>query len=453
MQTLFPEFIQSMRALLGAETDAFVRAMEGPPALALRVHRCAEAALPFIEGAVPWADGGFYLRDGARPGASLAHWAGAFYLQEASAMLPAAVLSARPGERVLDLCAAPGGKASQMALAMGGEGALVANEIDPARARVLAGNLERLGVCNAVVTCETPARLAARWPGAFDAVLVDAPCSGEGMFRRDADTRAQWNPAAPAGCQKRQTEILDAAARLVRPGGRLVYSTCTFNALENEQSVRGFLARHADFSPWEFVAPGLGASEGGMLRVWPQRVRGDGQFVARLRRAGEAEALWENAPQRGAARARRGEKAEGAQDARNLLEQLCATAVRALPEPLSRARMRFVGGRLFAAPAAAPDTDGLRVIWPGTALLRAEKNRVEPEHALAMALAPRQALRVAPLGEDEARAFLAGESLHRAGEPGWTLVACAGLPLGWGKQADGALKNHLPKGLRKALRA
>ena len=186
-----------------------------------------------------------------------------------------------------------------------------------------------------------------------------------------------------------------------------------------------------------------------MLRVWPQRVRGDGQFVARLRRAGEAEALWENAPQLGAARARRGEKAEGAQDARNLLEQICATAVRALPEPLSRARMHFVGGRLFAAPAAAPDTDGLRVIWPGTALLRAEKNRVEPEHALAMALAPRQALRVAPLGEDEARAFLAGESLHRAGEPGWTLVACAGLPLGWGKQADGALKTTCPRACAK----
>lgn len=484
MPNLSPEFIEVMRALLGPETDAFLRALDAPAALALRVHRRGEAAMPFIAGAVPWAEGGFYLRPETRPGTSIAHWAGAFYLQEASAMLPAAVLAARPGERVLDLCAAPGGKASQIARAMDGEGALVANEVDPARARVLAGNLERLGVCNAVVTCEKPDRLAAKWSGFFDAVLVDAPCSGEGMFRRDLDARKQWSAAAPAGCQKRQADILDAAARLVRPGGRLVYSTCTFNALENEESVRDFLCRHPDFSLWDFEMPGLGASEGGMLRIWPQRVRGDGQFAARLRRAGGE---MEDTPiriaerERGAqlttpctarfaedswkkgARARRGARcpqagkgeraATGAEDGRALVEALHDTVLRSLPPAVLRARMRLLGDRLFAVPALAPDMDGLRVVSPGTALLRVGKNRVEPEHALAMALCPEQALRAAALDEAEARAFLAGEVLPRAGEAGWALATYDGLALGWGKQADGTLKNHLPKGLRKTLRA
>ena len=561
MPELKTAFIANMRALLGEEAGAFFRALEEAPSLALRPHRGMEAASPFIEGAVPWAEGGFYLRPGARPGASVAHWAGAFYLQEASAMLPAAALKAGPGERVLDLCAAPGGKSSQIALAMGGEGALVANEVDAARARVLAANLERLGVTNAVVLNETPARLAARWPGYFDAVLVDAPCSGEGMFRRDPQSREAWTDAAPRGCRKRQGEILDAAAKLVRPGGRLLYSTCTFNGEENEGSVADFLRAHADFFPEEFALPGLGASRGGMLRIWPHRARGDGQFAALLRRAGEdggdGPETWAGAadaagrphargdgeermrdgadsssgrpfargdgPERALAGAdavagevstrgngadedagrafARGNGAEQAQagaslaagevsaradgsgdlssahpaasidrwldalpkarlarragkavpDVAALLAELGKCAVAALPVSPQSARLRLEGRRLIAAPLEAPELDGLRVISPGLALLRAETGRVEPEHALSMALLPGMARREAALTEKEALAFIAGEALPREGEAGWTLVTHAGLPLGWGKQAGGMLKNHVPKGLRARL--
>ena len=543
MPELKTAFIANMRALLGEEAGAFFRALEEAPSLALRPHRGMEAASPFIEGAVPWAEGGFYLRPGARPGASVAHWAGAFYLQEASAMLPAAALKARPGERVLDLCAAPGGKASQIALTMGGEGVLVANEVDAARARVLAANLERLGVTNAVVLNETPARLAARWPGYFDAVLVDAPCSGEGMFRRDPQSREAWTDAAPRGCRKRQGEILDAAAKLVRPGGRLLYSTCTFNGEENEGSVADFLRAHADFAPEEFALPGLGASRGGMLRIWPHRARGDGQFAALLRRAGEdggdGPETWAGAadaagrphargdgPERalagadavagevstrgdgagedagrafargnGEERTRDGADAtagevfmrrDGADgsgdlssahpaasigmwldalpktrparregkavpDVAALLAELGRCAVSALPVSPRGARLRLEGRRLIAAPLEAPELDGLRVISPGLALLRAETGRVEPEHALSMALLPGMARREAALTEKEALAFIAGEALPREGEAGWTLVTHAGLPLGWGKQAGGMLKNHVPKGLRARL--
>ena len=543
MPELKTAFIANMRALLGEEAGAFFRALEEAPSLALRPHRGMEAASPFVEGAVPWAEGGFYLRPGARPGASVAHWAGAFYLQEASAMLPAAALKATPGERVLDLCAAPGGKASQIALAMGGEGVLVANEVDAARARVLAANLERLGVTNAVVLNETPARLAARWPGYFDAVLVDAPCSGEGMFRRDPQSREAWTDAAPRGCRKRQGEILDAAAKLVRPGGRLLYSTCTFNGEENEGSVADFLRAHADFFPEEFALPGLGASRGGMLRIWPHRARGDGQFAALLRRAGEdggdGPETWDGAadaagrphargdgPERALAGAdavagevfmrgdgadedagrafARGDGEERTRDGADatagevfmrrdgvdgsgdlssahpaasidrwldalpktrparragkavpdvtaLLAELGKCAVSALPVSPRSARLHLEGRRLIAAPLDAPELDGLRVISPGLALLRAETGRVEPEHALAMALLPGMARREAALTEKEALAFIAGEALPREGEAGWTLVTHAGLPLGWGKQAGGMLKNHVPKGLRARL--
>ena len=286
------EFLDQMRALLGEETAPFFAALDEPHVTSLRLNTAregaAQAAEPFTEGIVPWCPEGRYLKTGARPGLSPLHAAGAYYIQEASAMAPAMVLAPRPGERVLDLCAAPGGKSSQLALALRGEGVLVSNEPEPARAKALSGNLERLGVVNAVVTNALPEQLSARWEGFFDRVLVDAPCSGEGMFRRDPDARAQWNPASPAGCAARQAGILDHAARMLKEGGRLVYSTCTFNVLENERTIEDFLERHAEFAPEEFSLPGIGASRDGCLRLFPHRLRGEGHFVACLRKAGEA---------------------------------------------------------------------------------------------------------------------------------------------------------------------
>ena len=434
------EFVQNIEEMLGCEAPAFFASLEQPPTLALRINPARENALTaaeaFIDGPVPWARDGYYLRAGARPGAGIAHAAGAFYLQEASAMVSAAILDAQPGERVLDLCAAPGGKTTQIAAALAGEGLLISNEPEPARAKVLAANLERMGVRNAAVTNAYPDALAARWPEYFDALLCDAPCSGEGMFRREPDSRAEWRSASPAGCAKRQAEILDRAAELLRPGGRLVYSTCTFNKSENEDTIAAFLSRHPEFAPEDFELPGVGASVGGCIRIWPHRQRGDGHFAAKLRKAGSAK--------RREAPAFRIDRECAA-----LLDQL-EREVCALPMEL-KARVVRLGDYLYAIPAECPDTKGLKLASAGLCLLRIGRNYIEPAHALAMALDAALPLQKMELDDQQARRYLAGEALDCEKLKGWTWICWHGLPLGWGKASGGQMKNHLPKGLRLSL--
>lgn len=435
----FPEqFISNMQKMLGDDAPAFFAAMNASPALALRINplrgeSARAAAEPFIDGSVPWAEYGRYLRAGARPGAGIAHAAGAFYIQEASAMISTEILKPQPHEAILDLCAAPGGKATQIAAALRGTGILAANEPEPARAKVLCANLERMGAGDAVVTNAYPDALARCWAGFFDAVQCDAPCSGEGMFRRDPDSRAQWSPGSPAGCAKRQAEILDRAAELVRPGGRIVYSTCTFNRAENEDTIQAFLIRHPDFSTEDFHLDGIGDSENGMLRAWPHIVRGDGHFACRLRRAGNA--MRNRAP------------AEIARADRALIDQLFEIC---RPDLTDRKIVR-AGDYLFACPAALPEAKGMRIVSRGLCLLRIGKNYIEPAHALAMAIDPHAAARCMHLTDAQAVRYLSGEAIEAETENGWTLALWHDMPLGWGKVSGGMLKNHLPKGLRLRL--
>ena len=434
------EFVRAIEEMLGCEAPAFFASLDEPPTLALRLNPFRKdapaVAEEFTDGPVPWAKDGRYLREGARPGAGIAHAAGAFYLQEASAMVSAAILDARPGERVLDLCAAPGGKSTQIASALGGEGLLISNEPEPARAKVLAANLERMGVRNAAVTNAYPDALTARWPEFFDALLCDAPCSGEGMFRREPDARAEWKSASPVGCAKRQAEILDRAAELVRPGGRLVYSTCTFNRNENEETIAAFLARHPEFAPEDFSLPGVGASINGCIRIWPHRQRGDGHFAARLRKAGSG-------------KRREAPMFRIDRECAALLGQL-EKEVCALPDELKTRVMRL-GDYLYAIPAECPDTKGLKLASAGTCLLRIGKNYIEPAHALAMALDVSLVRQKLELDDQQARRYLAGEALDCEGFKGWTWICWHGMPLGWGKASNGQMKNHLPKGLRLSL--
>ena len=250
-------FTDRMHRLLGAEYPAFLASYDKPRRPALRVNPLrldgipdgVRALLPFLAERVPFtADGWYYPDDPAlRPGRHPYHEAGLYYIQEASAMIPAALCPPRPGERVLDLCAAPGGKATQLAGALRGQGLLVANEIHPGRAAVLSGNIERMGIPNALVLNMEPQALAERFPGFFDRIVVDAPCSGEGMFRKEPQAVQMWSPENIALCAARQAEILRAAARMLAPGGTIVYSTCTFAPEEDEGSVLTFLREHPDF--------------------------------------------------------------------------------------------------------------------------------------------------------------------------------------------------------------
>ena len=432
------EFLNGMRALLGEELGAFERALDEPPALAMRVNPLRGDMLPlaeeFVDGRVPWAEDGWYLLAGARPGQSLQHELGAFYLQEASAMVSAAVLDAQPGEKVLDLCAAPGGKSSQIAFAMRGDGLLVSNEPVPGRAKILAENLERLGVVNAVATCAYPNRLAEKWPDFFDAVLVDAPCSGEGMFRREPAARNEWNPKSPEGCARRQAEILDEAARLLRPGGRLVYSTCTFNRDENEGSIEGFLQRHPDFETREFQLPGIGTSQGGMLRVWPHRVRGDGHFVAKLIKTGEPPAAKPEKAKAPRKKADRPTRTVSEESPEQLLARL-ETQICGIPECLRGGRLIRQGDYVHMLPAGTPDLDGVRTAKPGLCLMRVGRSHVQPMPALARAMDARP-LRTADVSEEEARRILSGERIPlQTGESGWHLVRWRGLPVAFLKGA------------------
>ncbi len=429
-------FLRQMALQLGDRYPDFTEAMSQPARRGLRLNaskplpEAVVTGLDGLGGPIPWAENAFFLDASSRLGATALHEAGAFYLQEPSAMLPAAVLAPKPGERVLDLCAAPGGKSTQLAAMLRGEGLLIANEIVPARARILSRNLERMGISRAIVVSASPDALAARWAGGFDAVLVDAPCSGEGMFRRDPETIGEWRAESPAGCATRQKEILASAAHLVRPGGRMVYATCTYNTTENEGVVEAFLADHPDFALTPFALPGIDGSRG-LFTCYPHVTPGEGQFCALLTRAGDTPAAWAE------------------EETLPVPDKAARQALRdaGLPFP---ADVRLFGETLVSAPPL-PSLLGLKVLRCGLHLGSIRNNRFVPDHAWAVSDSPPDVPRV-EVTEAEAVRYLAGETLTVPESlKGWVLPSLHGLPLGWGKAAGGVVKNHYPKGLRRNL--
>ena len=421
-------FLERVADSLGDELPAFLHALGEEPVRALRLNpfKPAPGEAPGLGERVPWEETGYYLSADSAAGAHPLHECGAWYIQEASAMLPAAVLGARPGERVLDLCAAPGGKTTQLGLRMGGEGLLVCNEPVPGRAQILSRNVERMGLPNALVVSALPETLARRWPGGFDAVMVDAPCSGEGMFRRHPETRGEWSREMAEGCAQRQAGILDSAADLVRPGGRLVYSTCTFNPRENEENVAAFLQRHPDFAPASFRLPGIDAPEG-CFTLWPHRLRGEGQFAALLIRRGD-------------------EPASLPPDASLPRPDKAALSAVYAFAPAAPAADALLGQTLTCLPGC-PDLRGLRVYRRGLHLGGMKGKIFAPDHAWALSIRPPEAQTIS-LTPDQARAYQAGEALRLpAPASGFALLTLSGLPLGWGKASGGLVKNHYPKGL------
>lgn len=429
---MLPEaFLQRMEAQLGSEYPAFLESLERPRAVALRFNpmKGERPVLPFVGAPVPWEPEGFYYDPETRPGLHVYHEAGVYYLQEASAMAPVALLDPKPGERVCDLCAAPGGKTTQIAGRMLGQGFLVCNEINPKRAKILSRNIERMGVANALVTNEHPETLASRFPGFFDRVLVDAPCSGEGMFRKEEAAVTDWSQETVQMCARRQREILDSAARLVRPGGRLVYSTCTFAPEEDEETVAAFLEAHPEFTPEPVEAPWFVPGENASYRMWPHKLLGEGHFAAVLRKTqGES----------GEVPACPGEKCPKAWE--SFAKELDIT----LPE----GKAVSFGQSLYWAPMELPELNRLKVLRPGLELGTERKGRFEPAHALALWLKSCAVTESFPPESPEMKAYLHGDVVP-SGKKGWCLVQAGGYAIGWGKGDGSVLKNHYPKGLRR----
>ena len=436
MKQCLPEgFIGQLLPLLGPALPDFLHSYDLPPTRGIRMR---PGIPPSGTGEpVPWAENGYYLPLDSWAGASPLHEAGAYYIQEPSAMVPAAALKPEPGDRVLDLCAAPGGKSTQLAAYMEGRGVIVCNEPVPARAQVLSRNIERMGVINAVVTCALPEELSPRWPGYFDKILVDAPCSGEGMFRRHPETRAEWTAAAPAGCAQRQERILEHASAMLCPGGLIAYSTCTFNALENEGVIQGFLHRHPEFSLVPFALPGLPASDG-MLRLWPHEIQGEGHFAALLRKTEDSGRPTE--------KKRITEKREGLPFLPKPETALADGFLREhIADPV-RPNAVF-SGHAVQTPDEMPPLSGVRVLRVGLEVGQIRGKIFAPDHALALAC---RSLLSVPVSEDQARAYQAGQVLPMDEElRGFCTPVLDGMQLGWGKISQGQMKNHSPKGLRR----
>ena len=429
---MLPEaFLDRMKHQLDDEYEDFLRSLERPRAVALRFNPLKGTApeLPFVQQPVPWEPEGFYYDPASRPGLHVYHEAGVYYLQEASAMAPVALLDPQPGERVCDLCSAPGGKTTQIAGRMLGKGFLLCNEWSPKRAKILSQNIERMGVANALVTNEDTSVLAKRFAGSFDKVLIDAPCSGEGMFRKEEAAVTDWSIETVQMCARRQAEILHNGAQMVRPGGRLVYSTCTFAPEEDELAVAAFLESHPEFEPEIIEAPWFVPGENGSHRLWPHKLLGEGHFAAVLRKKGDEEA--EFMPVSGGKLPK-----EWVQFAKDLQIDL----------PAGQAVM--FGDTLYWAPEGMPDIARLRVLRAGLELGTVKKGRFEPSHALALWLKSCSNVQNYEPDSAEMAKYIHGDVVPSSIR-GWCLVTAGGYSIGWGKGDGNVLKNHYPKGLRR----
>ncbi len=440
-------FLARLSALPGFDYAAYCRAMEEPDVRAFRVNtgkttdETLLALLPFETSPVPFLPHAYYAAD-EKVGGLPAHHAGMFYMQDPSAMCVVAAAGELAGARVLDLCAAPGGKTTQLAAAVGPDGVVVSNEYVTARCRILHGNVERMGLCNTVVTNLSPTALADLYGPVFDLTLVDAPCSGEGMFRKYENAAGEWSEAGVSASAGRQREILDEAAKTVVPGGRLLYSTCTFSMEENEANVADFLTRHPSFSlipvdpaVEKITAPGIDAGGRDLSfcrRFYPYLSPGEGQFAALFRREDDGKA---NIPRDGAVFPDK--------IAAKTAEDFLRDNLTARPA----GRLTLCRNDLCLAPDFPLPPRG--VFCAGVTLGSVQKGRFLPHHHLFSAFGRQFARRVA-LSSDDPRtaAYLAGLEIACDCENGYAAVLYEGAPLGGGKAVCGTLKNHYPKGLR-----
>lgn len=452
-------FEEKMKHLLGDEFDDYIKCYEDPRFYGLRVNTGKisvekfQEICPFEIWPIPWIENGFYY-DGEKvqPAKHPYYFAGLYYLQEPSAMTPANRLPIEPGDRVLDVCAAPGGKATELGARLRGEGMLVANDISNSRAKGLLKNLEVFGIGNMLVLSEEPGKLTDYFPEYFDKILIDAPCSGEGMFRKDKKMVKAWEEHGPEFFSRLQRSIVTQAAQMLKPGGMILYSTCTFDALENERTIEYLLETFPEFAIRD-ILPYEGFSEGipeetvsqnpdfrKTVRIFPHKMHGEGHYLALL--------------QKGAPQERRTEK------------ELSKKTRRKIPEDLEHFfadvdwkmdwnRLDIHGEKVYYMPEGLPDIHGIRFLRTGLLLGELKKNRFEPSQALAMCLKREEYRHVIRFSADDERVkkYLKGETvdvddLVSPGEKGWRLILVDDYPLGWGKLSGGTLKNKYLPGWR-----
>ncbi len=482
MRTELPEIYRSqMKELLGGGYDAYLASFEEPPAAGVRLNtlrRGGEEALKRMGLSlepVPWTPNGYYYEGQQRLARHPYYYAGLYYLQEPSAMLPAAILPVEPGNRVLDLCAAPGGKSTELGARLKGRGLLFANDISSSRAKALLKNLELFGIANACVSSESPEKLARIFPDYFDRILVDAPCSGEGMFRRDPDMMKEWTARGPQYYAPVQREILGHAVRMLKPGGYLLYSTCTFSTLENEENVKWLLEERDDLElvpihgygrpdgtetgavEWSPVLgrerdrsrpelPGIADGVGlpGCVRLFPHRVRGEGHFAALLRKKERPEAEAPAPPAALPDCRRTGQPPE--KEAAEFLER---TGFRWDPD-----RFLVLNGEVYYLPEEFYPAASIRFLRTGLWVGTMKKGRFEPSQALAMTLdAGTFSGSVSfPCGDERVIRYLKGETVFlrdsESGADGWRLVCVDGYGLGFARACGLMLKNKYYPGWR-----
>ena len=471
MADLPQSFLDSMKEILGEDYEAFLAGFDGQRQYGLRVNTLKmnleefERIAPFHLKKVPWISNGYFYEAEDVPAKHPFYSAGLYYLQEPSAMTPASRLKVQPGERVLDLCAAPGGKATELGAALQGEGLLVANDINTARARALLRNLELFGISNSFVTNEPPHVLAERFPEFFHKIMVDAPCSGEGMFRKNPAVVDSWQEKGPEYFSKLQREIIVQAADMLLPGGMMFYSTCTFSPLENEKTITHLLKERPDMEvipmeDYEGFAEGLTSYRGEVFdescklcrRIWPHKMSGEGHFMALLHKKN---GIQQQVQQTVSQSSIWWEKCKGLnKEQKAAAEDFFSHVNIAYDEK----RIDVRGDNLYYLPAPKYDGRGLHFLRNGLFMGEFKKKRFEPSQPFALALHAQDFDQVLDFPADDERLsrYLRGETLDVsdliAGEKkrkGWQLVMVAGHPLGFGKLVNNNLKNKYPAGWRK----
>ncbi len=433
MQNLPTAFIDRMKKQLPKnEWEAFFACYEKKPFKGARINPlkgsrdALKVKLPFLGEPISWEQNGFYTTE-EKLGLSPYHVAGVFYSQEPSAMCAAPLLEVKGGERVLDLCSAPGGKGTQLACQMQGKGIIVLNEPVFSRAKILSQNVERMGIKNAVVISELPENLSVKFAGYFDKILVDAPCSGEGMFRKNAEEAlSEWSEENVAMCAQRQAHILEEATKMLRVGGQMVYSTCTFSTEEDEGQVQAYLQEHPEMR--------LVKQE----KLYPHKVDGEGHFAALLEKISST-AEWDSR----------------IKECKLWVSQEAQKAYKEFEKKFFSARfarrLYEAGGVLYDLPEGVFDWKGIQVLRVGVRLGEVKNGRFEPSHSLAMCIRKEECTNVLDLKKDseDVRKYLRGDTLTANGlENGWVLICMDGFPIGFGKAVNGTVKNHYPKGLR-----